>query len=107
MNKEDSILKKIFINIDECDFPAIYQRVDQLMIYWRYRVKFGDKGDEFNFFPDATGKILNYKETTFKVEGHIFADELRFYEIIRLLGNPIPKLIDKLKLEGWPQIKQS
>lgn len=105
LENRDSFLGKRFISLDDKDLPALYHRLDQLFVYLYYRDKFGNDGDQFEFYPDSTGKILNYEKTKFPITGNIVIDyPMNFYRIIAIVGDSFSKI---LQMEGWPIKKQT
>jgi len=98
-----SVIGKQFKSLADTDLPAFYHRIDQLFVYLLYRDKFGDNGDQFEFYPDSTGKILNYYDKEFPMSGNLpIIWDLEFFELIKILGNSLAKVIT---LTGWP-VKQ-
>ncbi len=103
LEDRSSVIGKQFASLAQTDLPALYHRIDQLFIYLLYRDKFGDNGDQFEFFPDSTGKILNYHDKVFPMSGNLpIIWDFSFFELIKILGNSLAKVIT---LTGWP-IKQ-
>jgi len=103
LENRSSVIGKQFASLTDTDLPALYHRIDQLFVYLLYRDKFGDNGDQFEFYPDSTGKILNYKEEVFPMSGKLpIIWDLKFFELIKILGNSLAKCIT---LTGWP-VKQ-
>lgn len=103
LDDRTSVIGNQFKNLAEADLPALYHRIDQLFIYMLYRDKFGENGDQFEFYPDSVGKILSYREREFLVSGNLPIEwPLNFYELVRILGNSFSKVIT---LTGWP-VKQ-
>jgi len=103
LEDRNSVIGKQFASLADTDLPALYHRIDQLFIYLLYRDKFGDNGDQFEFFPDSTGKILNYHDKEFPMSGNLpIICDLGFFELIKILGNSLAKVIT---LTGWP-VKQ-
>lgn len=103
LEDRNSVIGKQFASLADTDLPALYHRIDQLFIYLLYRDKFGDNGDQFEFFPDSTGKILNYHDKEFPMSGNLpIIWDLDFFELIKILGNSLAKVIT---LTGWP-VKQ-
>ncbi|MFX0195471.1 MAG: hypothetical protein ACFFCW_05045 [Candidatus Hodarchaeota archaeon] len=100
LENRESVIGKQFKSLKNEDLPAVYHRIDQLIIYLKYRDRFGDNGDKFEFYPDSEGKILNYSEKKFRVSGNLPIEyPLEFYRLIAILGNALSRVI---KLEGWP-----
>ncbi len=101
-NRESDIGKQ-FSSLKDEDLPALYHRIDQLIVYLLYRDHFGLDGDEFEYYPDSSGKILHYKEREFEVSGTLpFSWPLPFYDLVKIQGNAWAKTI---KLAGWPTKK--
>lgn len=99
-----SVIGQQFKSLADTDLPALYHRIDQLFVYLLYRDKLGDDGDEFEFYPDSTGKILNYHDKEFPVSGNLpIVWNLEFFELIRILGNSLAKSINAT---NWPIKKQ-
>ena len=104
LKDRNSVIGKQFQSLADTDLPALYHRIDQLFIYLLYRDKFGDNGDQFKFYPDSTGKILNYQDKEFPMSGNLpIIWNLDFFELIRILGNSLAKVIS---LTGWPVKEQ-
>jgi len=104
LENRESVIGKQFKSLADTDLPALYHRIDQLFIYLLYRDRMGDDGDQFEFYPDSSGKILNYSDKEFPVSGHLpIIVDLQFYELVRILGNSLAKSIT---LTGWPVKKQ-
>ncbi len=104
LQDRNSIIGQQFKSLADIDLPALYHRIDQLFVYLLYRDKFGDDGDQFEFYPDSTGKILNYHDKEFPVSGNLpIIWDLKFFELIKILGNSLAKTII---LTGWPVKKQ-
>ena len=100
LEDRNSVIGQQFKSLADTDLPALYHRIDQLFVYLLYRDKFGDNGDQFEFFPDSTGKILNYHDKEFPVSGNLpIIWDLKFFELVRILGNSLAKTIS---LTGWP-----
>ncbi|MFH0734893.1 MAG: hypothetical protein V1773_10735 [bacterium] len=108
LQERDSELGKIFTSLKDKDIPALYHRIDQLIIYLKYRDKFGGEDAEFDFYPDSEGKILKYENKQFTVQGNHFVDyPLDFYDIIKIWGNSLTKVILELIPNcNWPNINQ-
>lgn len=105
--KEGSKIKEMFSSLKIEDHPALYHRLDQLFLYFLYRDRFGPSGTNFELYPDSSGKILSYKEKEFLVTGfHNLSADLKFYELIKILGNTIAKVIGALKFPGWSHSEQ-
>lgn len=103
LENRNSVIGKQFASLADTDLPALFHRIDQLFVYLFYRDKFGDNGDQFEFYPDSTGKILNYKEEEFPMSGNLqIIWDLKFFELIKILGNSLAKFIT---LTGW-SVKQ-
>ena len=103
LEDRNSEIGKLFASLADTDLPALYHRIDQLFIYLFYRGKFGDNEDQFEFFPESTGKILNYQDKEFPVSGNLqIIWDLKFFDLIKILGNSLAKVIT---LTGWP-VKQ-
>jgi hypothetical protein len=103
LEDRNTVIGKQFKSLADGDLPALYHRIDQLFIYLLYRDKFGGDGDQFEFYPDSTGKILNYHDKEFPMSGNLpIIWDLEFFELIRILGNSLAKVIT---LTGWP-VKQ-
>lgn len=73
--------------------------------YFLHRGKFGGSNTEFKYYPDASGKVLDYKTRKFFIEapgkGQLFMD---FIRIISLLANTLATTINKPKFLdqfGW------
>lgn len=104
LKSENSKIGKPFSSLKKEDLPALYYRIDQLFIYLFYRDKFGDNDDQFEYYPDSTGKILNYQHKKFIMSGNLSIKmKLNFFNIIKILGNSLAQAI---KLQGWPVKKQ-
>lgn len=104
LENRSSVIGKQFQSLEDKDLPALYHRIDQLFVYLLYRDRFGEEGDEFEFYPDSTGKILSYNEKKFPVSGNLPVEwPLKFYELVLVLGNSLAKVIN---LTGWPVKKQ-
>jgi hypothetical protein len=104
LENRNSPIGKHFKSLKDTDLPALYHRIDQLFVYLLYRDKFGSEGDKFKFFPDSSGKILNYAEKEFEVSGNLqIKYPMKFFTLICVLGNALSKVI---RLNGWPVIKQ-
>lgn len=85
---------KIFKSLKDRDLPALYHRIDQLIVYYKYKDKMGDDGSIFEFFPDSSGKILSYEDKKFRVSGNLpFEYPLNFYELVRILGDVIARTL--------------
>lgn len=98
-----SVIGQQFSSLADTDLPALYHRIDQLFVYLLYRDKFGDNGDQFEFYPDSTGKILHYHDKEFPMTGNLEINwDFSFFELIKILGNSLAKVIT---LTGWP-VKQ-
>lgn len=106
LENKNSPVGSIFKTFEKEDLPAFYHRIDQLMIYLMYRDKLGKAGDQFEFYPDATGKILQYRDKEFRVAGRVFTGYLEFYDLIVILANLSTKIPEALQLKGWPQYDQ-
>ena len=104
LENRNSVIGQQFKSLADTDLPALYHRIDQLFVYLLYRDKFGDDGDQFEFYPDSTGKILNYQDKEFPVSGNLpIIWNLEFFELIKILGNSLAKTIT---LTGWPVKRQ-
>jgi hypothetical protein len=104
LEDRNSVIGKQFASLADTDLPALYHRIDQLFIYLLYRDKFGDNGDQFEFYPDSTGKILNYHDKEFPMSGNLpIIWELSFFKLIKILGNSLATVIT---LTGWPVQQQ-
>lgn len=94
----------LFKTLQPKDFPALYHRVDQLMIFFKYRHLFGDNSDFFVFHPDASGKILTYEDKKFPMSVATMSYPLDFYQIVTATGNGLIKLTSKVP--GWSKENQ-
>jgi hypothetical protein len=104
LEDRNSVIGQQFASLADTDLPALYHRIDQLFIYLLYRDKFGDNGDQFEFYPDSTGKILNYHDKEFPMSGNLpIIWELSFFKLIKILGNSLATVIT---LTGWPVQQQ-
>jgi len=100
LEDRNSVIGKQFASLADTNLPALYHRIDQLFIYLLYRDKFGDDGDQFEFFPDSTGKIVNYHDKEFPMSGNLqIIWDLGFFELIKILGNSLAKVFT---LTGMP-----
>jgi hypothetical protein len=105
--KDGSKIKEMFSSLSINDHPALYHRLDQLFLYFIYRDRLGPSGTYFELYPDSSGKILSYKEKEFNVTGsHNISADLKFYELVKVLGNTIAKVFSKLKFPGWSHSDQ-
>ncbi len=105
--KEGSKIKEMYSSLKIEDHPALYHRLDQLFLYFIYRDRLGPSGTYFELFPDSSGKILSYKEKEFFVTGsYNLSADLKFYELIKVLGNTIAKVVGKLSFPGWSHSEQ-
>lgn len=102
-----SDLGKQFQSFGEEDLPAVYYRVNQLFPIFRYREFLAAPGDHLEYFPDSTGKVLNYVNTNFPMSGTLpFSLPLNYLEIIRMFGDAYLKsfgvMVKELGLGKWP-----
>jgi hypothetical protein len=103
LNK-DGLLGENFQHISETDLIAIYRRAPKIYNYLLHREKFGKESQEFEYFPDSSGKILNYKnlafklQTTSKSESPGVTAEFPFYDIIKITTNGLVRGFIKT---GW------
>lgn len=96
----ESTIGKHFAALQEKDFPALYHRIDMLASYWQHRDKFGAVNDEFYFFPDSEGKVLQYSETQFPMSGNLpVTVELPFFSLVTILANAFAELLKSIP--GW------
>ncbi len=103
LENRNSEIGERFKSLADADLPALYHRIDQLFVYLFYRDKFGANGDQFELYPDSTGKILDYKDMKFPISGNLdIIWNLDFFELITILGNSLATII---KSPGWP-VKQ-
>lgn len=102
--QKDSSLSKIYSYLEEKDYPAIYERLDQLNVYFLHRDKFGKSDEEFNFFPDSSGKIMRYKNKSFQLKGSIGdTNPIMFFDIVKITANASSKILSSLN--GWSKSK--
>jgi len=88
------VIGEIFKSLKDEDLPALYHRMDQLIVYLKYKDKMGDDGSIIEFYPDSSGKILSYEDKKFRVSGNLpFEYPLDFYELIRILGDVIARTL--------------
>ena len=107
LDKEGSSIKKQYESLDKKDHPAIYHRLDQLILYFIYRDELGSEETKFEFYPDSTGNILNYKEKEFRATGSDNQSaDLKFYEYVQVFGNTVAKAIGESNFPGWSKSKQ-
>ena len=103
LENRNTIVGQQFKSLSDKDLPALYHRIDQLFVYLFYRDKFGEIGDQFEFYPDSNDKILNYSDKKFRMVGTLpIVRELSFFQLINIIGNTLATVI---KNPGWP-IKQ-
>jgi hypothetical protein len=100
-----SHLGKLYQYINEQDLKVIYKSAHKMYHYFLHRGKFGGPNTIFKYYPDATGKVLDYKTRKFFIEAlgrsKVYLD---FIKILTLLTNTIAIAMNKpknLKLIGW------
>jgi len=101
---------EIFKHIPEEDLIAIYKRAPNLYNYVANRDKFGGPNQMFEYYPDSSGKVLNYRNEIRSVEspgiGKGIPILLHFFEIIRLIGDNLAKALNEPKIRnriGWEE----
>lgn len=103
--QKDSSLSKIYSHLEENDYRAIYERVDQLYIYLLHRDKFGENNEKFNFYPGSSGKILHYKDKSFPLKvSNCDTHPIRFFDIVKITANALSKTLSSLN--GWSKSKE-
>lgn len=94
---------KFFPGISKSDYPAIYNRIDHLMLYYKYRDRFLKDKEKIDFYPDSSGKILRYKGTRIKINSkETLLIDTPFFNGIRILGNSICHWLQTAHLFGYP-----
>jgi len=93
---KNSHLGKIFEFIEEKDLVPLYKRSNNLYLYCILRGKFGGANAQFEYYPDSSGKILNYKNKknflNLPDKGQILCD---YFEIITYLFNGLAETINR------------
>jgi hypothetical protein len=106
-----SVFGKLFISLEQKDLPAVYYRVNQLFPIFKYREFFALPGDELEYYPDSTGKVLNYSNAQFAMSGTLpFSLSFKYFDIIRILGDSYLKsfssVVEEFGWTGWPTSEQ-
>lgn len=104
--KEGSPFQRAFKELDLKDHPALYYRLDHLLLYFIYRDRIAATGTEFELYPDSSGKILSYKGQKFLVTGKHTSGFMEFYSLVKIVGNLIAVSISELNIPGWPITNQ-
>ena len=99
------LLSQIFPTMSTSDHPAFYHSIDQLIVFLKYRSRFGSDGDEIDYFPDASGKILQYRATPVTLVGNNSILNTSFFDAIKIWGNSLTRMVDDLvKDNSWPKV---
>lgn len=100
-----SHLGEIYQHINEQDLKVLYKSSHKMYHYFLHREKFGGPNTSFKYYPDASGKILDYKNRKFFIgipgKGDIYED---FTKILTLLANGLANTMNKSKILnqlGW------
>lgn len=106
LEQEGTSLNSFFASLNQKDYKVIYNRMEQLYIYLLHRDKFGKEDESFQFFPDETGQIIQYKTKEFSLKiGAKETSPINFFDIITRLTNALSNILINSNLEGWPQKK--
>ncbi len=92
-------------HIREPDLIPIYKSAFKMYHYFFHRGKFGDKNTEFEYYPDSSGKILEYKNRKFYVETPTGGQQsMGFIDLLSKLVNALAIAFntpENLKHTGW------
>jgi len=107
LRNRKSHLGVLYQYIDDRDLKVIYKSAFKMYHYFLHRGKFGGPNTEFKYFPDASGKVLDYKNKKFFIEapgkGQVYMD---FIKIISLLVDTLAITINKPKFLNQLDWKQ-
>lgn len=101
LSDKDDIDGRMYKQISRKDLSAIYKNADKIYNYLRNRHRFGDENQLFEYFPDASGKILNYRNRKCSIlppSGLGVPILTDYYEVIALLANGLARVLAK---SGW------
>lgn len=104
--EEGSPFQRAFKNLNLNDHPALYYRLDHLLLFFIYRDRIASSETNFELYPDSSGKILSYKNRKFLVTGKYTSGFVDFYSLVKLIGNLIAQSISKLNISGWSHTNQ-
>jgi len=92
--------RKLFPGWNDTSLAAFYHTIDQLIVFLRYRDKFGVEGDEIDFFPDSSGTILQYSNTTVTLANNYITT---FFDSLKIWGNSLTNVVAQLvQDQSWP-----
>lgn len=89
---------RIFQYISTDNLSAIYKSADKIYNYLRNRKHFGGKYQRFEYFPDASGNILHYKDRmcSFQPPGTFQTPLMMpFYELVVRITNALSRILAK------------
>lgn len=99
---------KQFISLADEDLPPLYHSIDQLFPLLFYRDQIGKPGDNFELYPDSIGTILHYENIEFPLSGTLpVTMPISFYNIVKILGHSLIRVLPQANFEGWPISEQS
>lgn len=89
------------LGIPLSDAAPLYMRAVHFLPFIYLRDNFGPERAKYNYYPDATGKVLNYEKHTLAIEGK----KINYYILLKSLCNATIDFINLHQPPSWPTEK--
>ncbi len=99
LSDKNSSIGQVFKNIKPENMIPIFKRADKIYNYLRNRDIFGNINQRFEYFPDSSGNILQYKNDSCFLESPNFKGipiMEKYYDVIKMLTNALANSLNTL-----------